>query len=269
MSNFSNYGENWLCNFICSRAEPLGSTFDIALLSSADDSSFTELSWEGYSRQQIARSLTSWCGTQGADSVTPSSGNSHTTSNNEAINFGVVQSNVEVAAIGLFTNGNYFAYNNLTTPLQFAAGDEVLLEKGTLLCRLGESSGITDWLSNKLIDFIWRNASFSYPATQYVAFFNLPPTNAGGGMEVVGGGYSRVGINSSGWTSPSDGTIVNTNAVVFNTPSSMWGSVTACGVYDSPNGGNLLWWAEVPPKTIVAGGGTPRFDPSKLSIRVM
>ena len=90
MSRFTDYGENKLVDYFRGQGLTLPSSWYIAALSASGDpaASITELTWSGYARVAVARSLTAWAGAQGAGSTTASSGSSHTTRNNAAINFG-------------------------------------------------------------------------------------------------------------------------------------------------------------------------------------
>lgn len=269
MSKLTDFGENWMCNFVRNQVAPLPSVFHVALLASATDDTFAEVSWTGYERKPIARDLSSWCGTQGVGTTGISSGASHTTSNNVEIDFGITDASVTVASIGLFASGDFFAYCTLAAPLSFSPGDAVKILPATLQFTLGATGGMTDFLSNKMIDFVWRGQPYSYPATQHLALFTYPPTNAGGGAEVASGGYSRVGVNSALWTQPTEGIILNQETLSFSPPIADWGNVTACGLFDSATNANLLWWCNVTPKTIVAGSGRPEFERGYLKIQFL
>lgn len=270
MSNFTDFGENWVCNFIKTAASSLPANFDIGLLSSVAEDSYTEVNWTGYSRQSVARSLAAWSGTQGNGSVSASTGNSHTTSNNEVIDFGTAAGDATITAIGMFAGSDLFAYSTITSPITVSNGDPVKLDVYSLVCSLGATGGLTDYLSNKLIDFIWRGQTYNYPATMYLALYTSLPSNNTRGTEVTGGGYVRVPVNSSAWSAPSGGTISNSENLSFPVPTANWGNVVGCGLLDSATSGNLLWWAAVnAPKSIVNGGASPRFDAGALTLQVL
>lgn len=270
MSNFTDYGETWVCNYIRTVSSSLPANFEIGLLSDVSDNSYTEVNWSGYSRQSVERSLVAWAGTQGGGSTAPSTGNSHTTSNNQSINFGVATGEATIRAQGIFTGSELFAYATMLSPITVSDGDTVKLDASALVCSLGATGGCTDFLSNKLIDFIWRGQTYNYPATMYLALYVALPSNNTRGTEVSGGGYSRVPVNSSMWSEPLDGTIKNNVNLAFATPTANWGNVVGCGLLDSQTSGNLLWWAPVAsPKTIVMGGASPRFDTEALTLSVL
>jgi hypothetical protein len=111
----------------------------------------------------------------------------------------------------------------------------------------------SDFLENKLVDWLLRGQSFTPPATVYVALLTAAPSDSGGGTEVTGGSYARVAVGSSlanwagtqsaGSTTASSGTggqTSNNSAIAFPTPTANWGTVTHFALYDAASAGNLL-----------------------------
>lgn len=131
----------------------------------------------------------------------------------------------------------------------------------------------TDYLENKLIDWLFRGQSFTPPATLYFGLLTAAPGEASGGTEVSGGGYARVGVaaslanfagtqaaGSTTASSGSSGTTSNNAAITFPAPSAAWGTVTHMGLYDAPTGGNLLIYAQLAAnKSINGGDAAPSF----------
>lgn len=142
-------------------------------------------------------------------------------------------------------------------------------------------SAKTDYLENKLIDFIFRGQSFVPPATLYVALFTAAPTDAGGGTEVSGGSYARVGVGASlanwagtqsaGSTTASTGTggtTSNNGAITFPAPTANWGTVVAFGLFDAASAGNLLAYSSLTTsKTINNGDAAPAFAAGALTFQ--
>lgn len=144
-------------------------------------------------------------------------------------------------------------------------------------------AGMSDYLENKLVDFLFRGQSFSNPVV-YVALYTAAPSDAGGGTEVSGGSYARVkaaasstqaltdwaGTQSAGSTTASTGTggqTSNNNAITFPAPTANWGSVTHFGLFDAVSGGNLLFWAPLSvAKTINNGDSAPSFSAGALTV---
>lgn len=139
----------------------------------------------------------------------------------------------------------------------------------------------SDYLENKLIDFIFRGVAFTAPATVYIGLLTSAPSDAGGGVEVSGGAYARVAVASSlaNWagtqaagstvaSSGTSGTTSNNAAITFPAPTANWGVVTHFGVYDAATAGNLLYWAALTTaKTINSGDAAPSFAAGSLTIQ--
>lgn len=284
MSKFTNYAENQLVDMVRGQGLTLPANWYVALGTAADDGSFTEITGTGYGRVAVARSLANWAGTQGAGTTLASNGTSHATSNNNSISFGTSGSAWGPATqVGLFdasTGGNCWFTLELSSSLSIGSGELVTLEAGDLAWTLGLSGGMSDYLSNKLIDLLWRGQAYTWPTNTYTALYTLSPNNAGGGTEVSGGGYARVAIASSlaawsgtqsaGSTAASSGTggrTSNNASLIYPTPSASWSTVLAEALKDAATAGNFLFWGALgSPKTISSGGSAPTHDPNTLAI---
>lgn len=121
----------------------------------------------------------------------------------------------------------------------------------------------SDFLENKLLDYYLRaknwdgTANATVPGTLYVALFTATPNDAGGGTEVSGGSYARVGVATSGWNASSGGLVDNIAAINFGTASANWGTVTHVGLYDASTGGNLIDWGVLTASRVVNSGDGP------------
>ena len=143
-------------------------------------------------------------------------------------------------------------------------------------------SAMSNYLENKIIDWLLRNQAFTPPDPVYIALLTAAPSDTGGGTEVTGGSYARVAVASSltnwagtqaaGSTSTSsgtDGTTSNNNDIVFPTPTANWGLITHFGLYDSSSGGQLLFWAPVnQQKNVNNGDAAPKFIPAALGVQI-
>lgn len=140
---------------------------------------------------------------------------------------------------------------------------------------------MTDYLENKLIDHLFRNRSFTNPATLYMALYTSATTDTGGGTEVSGGSYARVALNPSdtNWlstqgttTGASSGTtgITSNNATItFPAPTGNWGTVTDVAICDTASGGNmLLHGALTASKTVNNGDAAPNFPVAALTVQL-
>jgi hypothetical protein len=141
-------------------------------------------------------------------------------------------------------------------------------------------SAMSDYLENKLIDFILRGQSYTPPATMYVGLFTGTPGDASF-TEVSGSAYARVAITSSlaNWSgtqgsttttasSGSSGTSYNNAAVNFPTPTATWGTITAVGLFDASTSGNLLFYGLLDTPKTINTSDTVTFPTSSLGVQV-
>ena len=139
----------------------------------------------------------------------------------------------------------------------------------------------SDYLENQLIDHIFRGATFAKPAALYLALFTAAPSDAGGGTEVTGGGYTRVNLapsntnwnatqgGTSGNSAGSGGQTSNAVAITFPAPSANWGTVTHFAIMDAVTGGNyLIWDVLAASRTILSGDPAPSFLAGALQVTV-
>lgn len=143
-------------------------------------------------------------------------------------------------------------------------------------------AAMSDYLENKLIDFLLRAQSFTPPATVYVALFTANPTDTGGGTEVTGGSYARVAVTSSlaNWagtqsagstvaSSGTGGTTSNNSSITFPTPTANWGTVTGMALFDASTSGNMLLFSALTTnKTVNNGDAAPSFAAAALTFQI-
>ena len=151
-------------------------------------------------------------------------------------------------------------------------------------------SQMTDFLENKLVDFLFRGqalgitgataAAGSGPTNLYVGLFTAAPSDTGGGTEVSGNGYARVTIASSlntwagtqlaGSITASSGTggqTSNNGSISFPTPTGAgWGSVVAFGIFDAASAGNLLLYGTLSTPKAVNPSDSPSFNAAALTV---
>jgi hypothetical protein len=153
-------------------------------------------------------------------------------------------------------------------------------------------AAMTDFLENKLIDFIFRGqalgitgasaAAGTGPTSLYMALFTANPTDTGGGTEVSGGSYARVAVSSTlaNWagtqaaasttaSSGTSGTTSNNNSITFPSPTASWGVITGFGIFDASTAGNLLvYGALTTSKTVNNGDAAPSFTAAALTFQI-
>ena len=282
MSHLTNYAENKLADMVRGQGFSLAADWTVHLLTAVTDSSHTKVTGTGYAPVTVARSLTAWAGTQAAASTLASIGTSHRTSNNELIDFGTGGAggwSGPAIAVGLFDGTELFCWADMD-PRTILEGEAFSFDPGTLIFDFGVSGGMSDYLSNRLIDLIWRAQAYSWPANLYAAYTTTTPSNSAGGLEPGVGGYARQPIASSlsGWTptqgglvtdasSGTGGRIENQADVVFPSPTANQGVATHGELLDAASAGNLMFWRQLAAaKSIVAGGAAPTFAAGSIGI---
>lgn len=139
-------------------------------------------------------------------------------------------------------------------------------------------SAMTDFLENKLIDHVFRNRSYTVPASINIALYTAAPGETGGGTEVSGGNYARVAVGPSdaAWestqgtvtavaSSGTGGATQNGSAIVFGVPSASWGTVTHFAIFDGAS--NMIFQgALTASKNVNNGDPAPQFNAGALDV---
>ena len=120
----------------------------------------------------------------------------------------------------------------------------------------------TNYLENKVLDYVFSGGSFSQPGTKYLALYTVAPTDSSAGTEVTGGGYVRQTLALT--TSGSDTT--NSGAVEYATATAGYGTVVAVAVLDANSGGNMLAYASLTANKTIGVGDVFRVPAGDLDI---
>ncbi len=151
-----------------------------------------------------------------------------------------------------------------------------------LATSLAQAGALSDYLENKLVDWLIRGQTFTAPVTVYVGLATAAGSDAACGTEVTGGSYARVAVTSSlaNWagtqsagsttaSSGTGGTSSNNGAITFPAPTANWGQVVEYCVFDAASAGNLLWrTALTTPKTINNGDAAPSFAAASATLQI-
>lgn len=131
---------------------------------------------------------------------------------------------------------------------------------------------LSDYKEKKLLDHANGVASWTAPATQYLALFKSDPGETGSGTEVSTSvddtAYARQAIAFAAATLGA-GTAVTSSAQTF--PAVVYGSgaaaytVTHLAVFDAATGGNLLDYAPLTASIVRAAGKTLVFDAGAIT----
>ena len=123
-------------------------------------------------------------------------------------------------------------------------------------------SSFTDYLEDAVLNHVFRNTALTSPTSVYAALFTSAPTDAGGGTEVSGGGYSRQAVT---FGAPSGGAISNSADISWTASGAAFGTVVATAIFDAVTAGNMLSWASITSATI-NDGDTLTFTAGNYSI---
>ena len=99
-------------------------------------------------------------------------------------------------------------------------------------------AAFSNYAEDLLVNALLRGTSFTAPATVYVALYVSNPGEAGAGIEVSGGSYTRKAVT---FTAPSNGVTENTADIFFNQATANWGAVGYFAIYDASSAGNMLF----------------------------
>ncbi|ARO88160.1 hypothetical protein EBAPG3_010440 [Nitrosospira lacus] len=145
-----------------------------------------------------------------------------------------------------------------------------------------QAGALSDYLENKIIDYVFRGQTFTAPTTTYFALATTSGNDAGCGTEVSGGSYTRVAVTSSmaNWagtqsagsttaSSGTGGTTSNNATITFPAPTASWGTVVEYCVFDASTAGNLLFRAALTTsKTVNNGDAAPSFAAGSSTLQI-
>lgn len=133
-------------------------------------------------------------------------------------------------------------------------------------------SGFSDYLEDKLLDFVFKKSSFTIPGV-YLALFTsdvgLEENNIGLASEVADTqqSYARIDITAQGGFNPSSGGVTaNAQDMDFPIAQADWGTITHTAVLDAPTGGNVLAWGPLLNPRTIYNGDSVRVPSGALTI---
>ena len=128
-------------------------------------------------------------------------------------------------------------------------------------------AAFSDYLEDKLVDHILRDAAFASPASQvWVSLHTASPLDDGTGAEVSGGGYARQ--QNTVWDAPANGATENTNDIDFGTATANWGDILSIGIWDGSTAGNLLFHGGLDASKTVNNGDGFKISASNLDVTI-
>jgi hypothetical protein len=132
-------------------------------------------------------------------------------------------------------------------------------------------SSFTDYLENKVLDYVFGSlATFSKP-TVYIGLFSAAPSDTGGGTELSStGGYVRVAAGSLTVSGTSPTLATNGAAIEWAAASANWSAaVTHLALFDASTAGNMLAWAPLTTSRTVNSGDVFRIPAGDLDVTLV
>lgn len=126
-------------------------------------------------------------------------------------------------------------------------------------------SALSDHAENLLLNWLMTTGTATRPTSWYVALYTAAPSDAGGGTEVSGSGYTRQSVSWDTATG-TGGTTDNSGAVSFTASGGSFGTVTHIGIFDASTGGNLLWHGALTASKTVNDGDTLQFAAGDIDL---
>lgn len=161
--------------------------------------------------------------------------------------------------------GNMMAHGSLATQKQVVSGNtpSIAAQEVDVEFSAGE---ISNYLANILLDFAFRNQTFTQP-TIYIALCTVDVLDSDTGSSITepsGNNYARKAHAS--WTVASGGATENNGDITFNTPSGSWGTITAMAILDAATVGNLLLYDNAITEQQPDNGDTVKFPSGDLDV---
>jgi hypothetical protein len=147
-------------------------------------------------------------------------------------------------------------------------------------------AGMSNYLINKLIDWLHRGQTFAPPSPVYIELCSTTPNASTAGLALSGTGYARKPIASSlaAWagtqadgstaaSSGTSGTTSNNVVIDFGVAPAAWGTASHWEAYDALTAGNRLYYGAIvngvgdPTPRVVAVGDPVSFPAAALRIQ--
>jgi len=165
------------------------------------------------------------------------------------------------------TAGNMLAYGALSASKTIGSGDNASFQDGAIDVSFN-SGGISTFLSNAILNHIFKNTAYDTTANIYVALSLANPTDDGSGVsEPVPGDYNRIQHNT--WDAAASGATQNDGAITFDQiGSTQWGTVTHFAMFDAATSGNMLFYGALDTSRNLGQGDTASFADGALQVNL-
>ena len=195
---------------------------------------------------------------------------------NRAIAFGndidfptATQNQGTVSYFNITLNDILAIYGELDDPRVIFSGDQISINDDDLDISFNTRGGASDYLSNKLLDFLLRGANLPPPSSIYIALCSdsIDDDDTGDSIpELSGLGYSRILHND--WNDSEDRLSTNDGQIQFPRATGNWDIVVEYALIDSSNNGNLLMHRPFGSSVIVKDNDRLSFSDGELPIQL-
>jgi len=144
-----------------------------------------------------------------------------------------------------------------------------------------QALSMSNYLENKLVDYLFRAQTFAPPLTMHVGLFTSACNDAGPGTEVSGAAYGRGSTTNAlaNWagtqaaastlaSSGTGGTTSNNVVITFPTPTATWGAVTHMGIFDAATAGNMMFCFALTTAKTINTGDTITYPAGSLTLQI-
>ena len=126
-------------------------------------------------------------------------------------------------------------------------------------------ANLSTYAADKLLDALLRNVPYTSTDTYVALFTALPVEPSGsGGLEVVGGSYVRLRLDTL-LNAAASGSIDTNADLTWPEATANWGTVVGVGIYDALTNGNLLASGALTESQAVGIGATFQLPAGQLS----
>lgn len=121
------------------------------------------------------------------------------------------------------------------------------------------------YLGNKLLDHVFKVASFTVPTNLYVSLHSADPGLTGANELAAANGYARVNHNT--WATAASKATSNSGSVTFGPATgSAWSAATHFGIWDASSAGNFIAGGALTASKTIGVGDTGVFADGALDV---
>ena len=131
-------------------------------------------------------------------------------------------------------------------------------------------SEASDYVENQILNCYLNQTNITAPSNIYLGLFTSAPSDAGGGTEVSGTGFTRIEITDKFSAASGTGGSLSSNADItgFTADGGDWGEVNSIGIFDASTSGNLLFYTALDSSATVNNGASFQISSGNLTVTV-